>query len=345
MLRAWLMIGRSTAETQGVETMPANTENLILGSNMPAWHGAGTVLPDDTFDWETVKIHVPELGYRVDGRPLYAIAEDGKPIAVDDFVANVRADGRILGVVGAGYVPVQGDDAFGFLTALCESGDAIVHTAGTLDRGRKAWIQCLAPEAFRIADEATEEHRGYVTFINSFDGSTKVGAIAGATRVVCENTYNAAIAGAANQYWFKHTADVMARVSEAREALRVGREYWTELQRIAEQAIRAKFSDQQFGAVLDAIIPMPDTTGRKRNNAERERETINDLWRNSVSIANVAHTAWAAVNVWTEFNDHHIESRETTRNSWAENRLKRIWLEPAAKDRAISAIYELAEVR
>jgi phage/plasmid-like protein (TIGR03299 family) len=162
--------------------------------------------------------------------------------------------------------------------------------------------------------------------------------------VVCENTYNAAISGAANAYWFKHTSDVLARVNEARQALRIGREYWAELQRVANVAILRPFSDTQFASVLDSVIPVPDSTGRKRDNAEREPETLNDLWRNSRTIANVAHTAWAAVNVWTEFSDHHIRSRETARNSLAENRLKRIWLEPSVKDSAISAVYQLADV-
>jgi phage/plasmid-like protein (TIGR03299 family) len=325
--------------------MPANVENLVLGSNMPAWHGAGTVLPDDTFDWETIVRHVPELGYIVDGRPLYAIGEDGKPIAVDDFVCNVRSDGRVLGVVGSGYVPVQGSEAFGFMSAVLGRGDVIAHTAGTLDGGRKAWIQCLAPEPFLIAGEATEQHRAFATFINSFDGSTRVGAIYGVDRVVCENTFRGAIAGAEREYWFKHTSDVMARVAEAQTALNLGAGYWSEYRRLAELAVRTQFSDTQFEAVLNHVVPVPDATGRKRDNAERERDTINGLWRNSATIRNVAHTAYAAVNVWTEFVDHHIRSRETSRNSLAENRLKRIWLEPSIVDSATSAIFELAEIR
>jgi phage/plasmid-like protein (TIGR03299 family) len=325
--------------------MPAKFENGVFGSNVPAWHGAGTVLPEDTFDWETVKRHVPELGYAVAGQPLYAIAEDGHPIRVDGYVANVRSDGTILGVVGSGYVPVQGDEAFGFLSALCQSGEVIVHTAGTLDGGRKAWIQCLAANAFRIAGEASEEHRGYVSFMNSFDGSTKVGAITGATRVVCQNTYNAAIRGASGSYWFKHTSDVMTRVAEARLALKIGQQYWSELERIGNMAILRPFSDRQFAEVIDAVVPVPDAAGRKRDNAERERETINQLWRDSATVRNVAHTAWAAVNVFTEFSDHHIRSRETERNSVAENRLKRIWLDTSLKNLAIAHVYTIADVK
>lgn len=330
--------------------MSALFENGILGSNKPAWHGAGTVLPDDTFNWETVKRHVPELGYHVDGLPLYAIRADGKPIRLDDFVANVRADGSILGVVGSGYVAVQGNDAFAFLDALHEDGGPIVHTAGTLDGGRKAWIQCFAPDSFRVAGEETEEHRGYLTFLNSFDGSTKVGAITGATRVVCMNTYNAAMSGAENAYWFKHTANVMDRVAEARMALKIGRAYWAELERIANVAIRMPFSDHQFTAVRDTIIPTDDgkghqLTGRKLTNAEAERATLSRLWADSATIRNVDHTAWAAVNVFTEYSDHLIGSKNTGRNDAAANRLKRVWFDTSIKDSASELIYTMAEVQ
>lgn len=330
--------------------MPANFENGVFGSNVPAWHGAGVVLPDDTFDWETVKRHVPTLGMPVTGRQLVYLDEGNVPHVIPDFVANVRSDGAMLGVVGSGYVPVQGDDAFGFLSELCQSGEVIVHTAGTLNGGRKAWIQCLAPKAFRIAGEQTEEHRGYVSFLNSFDGSTKVGAITGATRVVCENTYNGAMNAAQNSYWFKHTMDVMSRVAEARHALQIGQQYWAELERIGNIAILRQFSDRQFATVVDATIPVTTAngeqiTGRKLANAERERDTINKLWRESETIGNIGHTAWAAVNVFTEFSDHHVTSRATTTNTLAENRLRRIWLETSIKDAATKRVYEMANVK
>jgi phage/plasmid-like protein (TIGR03299 family) len=330
--------------------MPALFENGVFGSNMPAWHGAGTVLPDDTFDFETAKRYVPELGMRIEACPIYAIGADGRPIRIDDFVANMRSDGAIVGVVGKDYKPVQGEEADAFITEVCQSGAAIVHTAGTLDSGRKMWIQCLAPEPFLVAGERSEEHRGFVTFVNSFDGSTKVGAITGTTRVVCWNTYNAAIASAPNSYWFKHTGDVMARVAEARQALKMGATYWKEMERIANAAIMRPFTDRQFMTVVDAVLPLSDdkgneASGRKRINQERERDIVSKLWRESVTIANVSHTAWAAVNVFSEFSDHHIPSRETSRNSAAQNRLKRILFDRELKEVANARIYEMAGVK
>lgn len=330
--------------------MPANFENGVFAGNMPAWHGCGVVVPDTALTAEAVFAHVPELAMRVEGYRLYAIGPDGKPIAIEDSVANFRSDGSYLGIVGSGYVPVQSADAFAFMTELLQSGEAIVHTAGTLSRGRRAWVQCIAPEPFRIGGEPTEEHHGFVTFLNSFDGTLPVGAVTGATRVVCENTYRAAMDGAKNEYWFKHTTGIMDRVGEARQALRIGADYWREVQRIGDIAIMSKFSDRQFAAVLDTVVPIvkadgTEITGRKRTNADKERETINRLWKNSATIRNVAHTAWAAVNVFTEYTGHHIESRETTRNSWADNRLNRIWLGKSAADVAIPVIYEMAGVK
>lgn len=325
--------------------MPANIESLVLGSNQSAWHMGGVVLPDDCLTWQQITDACPQLGYRVAKNQVYVIADDGRPVAAPDYSGIVREDGVVLGINGDGYEPVQAREAFDFMSELLQRKEAVANTAGTLDGGRKMFVCCLAPESFFVGGESTEEHRGYVSFVNSYDGSTKVGAVVGATRIVCQNTYNAAISGAKNSYWFRHTKNVMSYLEEARKALQVGAQYWHELERLGNQAIRASFSDKQFTGVLDELIPITDVPGRKRENAIREQDTLRKLFRDTEDIQNIRGTAWAAVNAITAFSDHHIVSRQTDRNSVAQNRLKRVMFDASLKDRATAMIYEMAEIR
>ncbi len=326
--------------------MPANIENIVLGSNQAAWHGAGTILPDDCLTWEQIVTAVPELGMEVHKQPVYAIGPDGRPLRADGYSACVREDGSVLGINGQNYEPVQSARAFEFMSELLGRKEAVANTAGTLDGGRQMFICCLAPDSFFVGGERTEEHRGYVSFVNSFDGSKPVGALSGATRIVCQNTYNAAISGASNSYWFKHTRNVLDYLSEARAALQVGARYWAELQRLGDQAIRSDFSDRQFASVLDALVPHLDKhTERQATNIERERLTLTRLFSETEDVQNIRGTAWAAVNAFTAFSDHHVSSKRTERNTVASNRMRRIMYDTSLKDQATAMIYEMAEIR
>src|SRR5437763_1127406 len=139
--------------------MPANVESIVLGSNRSAWHGAGTVLPDDCLTWEQITIACPQLGMRVDKHPVYVIGSDGKPICATEWSGMLRSDGTVLGINGDGYEPVQAFEAFTFMSELLQRREAVANTAGTLDGGRKMFVCCLAPNSFFVGGEPTEEHR------------------------------------------------------------------------------------------------------------------------------------------------------------------------------------------
>ncbi len=65
------------------------------------------------------------LGWTVEQHPLEAVIDEGdesRRIPVPRFVANVRADnGRVLGVVGEGYEPLQNAAASLFCDAVAGS--------------------------------------------------------------------------------------------------------------------------------------------------------------------------------------------------------------------------------
>jgi len=333
--------------------MPANTEETVFARGLPAWHGTGTVLPDDAMDFETIARHVPQIEMPVEPCPIYYIAADGKPVRIEDQVANVRADGTYLGVVGEGYRAVQGREAFGFLSELLRPGgdglrEVIADTAGTLDGGRKMFIACRASRQFYVAGQDSESHTGYMTFLNSFDGSTRVGAVVSTVRTVCENTFNANLSGHKAAYWFRHTVSVGERIAEARRALSVAGRYWSAYEDQCNKLVRAPLASADWDRLLDHLVADPSKLqdkARAQANAEREREELTLLYVNAPDVQNVRGTAYAALQACTAWSDHFVRGRRSEKSSIAENRTRRILLDASFKQKAYDAICEMAEVR
>src|SRR5690242_14308765 len=113
--------------------MSHQIENMMYVGATP-WHGLGQRLENPPtvadgiraagLDWH-VKLEQCQLA---DGRPVEAFA-------------TVRdSDSSVLGVVGPRYVPLQNVDAFKFFDAFLESKQAVLHTAGSLQKGRRVWV-------------------------------------------------------------------------------------------------------------------------------------------------------------------------------------------------------------
>jgi phage/plasmid-like protein (TIGR03299 family) len=333
--------------------MPANFVSGFFGNNQAFWHGCGVVIPEDVVTAERVCELVPELKQTVKSCRLWVQTGDDEGFPVVDHFANVREDGTLVGIVGTDYRIVQTHEAFSFLDDLFRDNRAKIHTAGVLDGGRKVWMQARRPEGFRVAGIPEEEHDCFVTWMNSYDGSTKVLMTSGTRRVGCENTYFAAIAEATNRYEFSHTKSAASQVAVARHALGIAEHYWEAVERLSNAAIRQEFSDKEFSKVVDAVIPLPSLTKldfdpeqhkRREANAEKERDALKVIWLDSPTLQNVRGTAYAAINAVTEYFDHHTVTKDSRVNSWQANRFKRLVLDPATKENATKVIRELAGI-
>jgi phage/plasmid-like protein (TIGR03299 family) len=335
--------------------MSANTERIVVVRGIPAWHNENsTVLPDDAVDFATIVKHVPQLGMMVAPRQLMYWDEAGKPHVVPDMVANVRADGTYVGCVGDGYQAVQGQEGFMVLSELLKPNGAgerevIADTAGTLAGGRKLFIACRASEEFYVGGSKDERHTGFLTFLNSFDSSTKVGLVLSTVRTVCENTFNANMGSHEAAYWFVHTSNVMERIEEARQSLSVAGRYFKEYERRANALLKVQMGIKDWSNLVNYLVADPkelEQADKKRAaaNAEREREELNMIWINAPDLQNVRGTAYAALQTVTAWNDHYHMGRKSQQSSVAENRTRRILLEPSLKQKAANYLFEMAEI-
>ena len=181
------------------------------------WHKLGIAL--DAPPTVEEGIRAAGLDWTVGLKPLVTL--DGEKV---DHQATFRnTDGKIFGVVGPAYTPVQNADAFQWFQPLLDTGEVSLHTAGALQEGRKVWMLAkINKPAIEIADGDTVER--FILLSNSHDGSRAVRIGFTPIRVVCSNTLR--MAHDADQEANRlikvlHTKNVLVAMDRLREMMNV----------------------------------------------------------------------------------------------------------------------------
>lgn len=182
----------------------------------PAWHRLGAVLPESPHIEDAIRL--AGLDWRVTLAPLFTNTGEKIPT----HRATVReSDGKILGVVGCGYQPLQNDHAFSFFEPFLESGACALEAAGSLREGKRVWVLARVNGAEAdVVDGDTV--RGYFLLSNAHDGSQAVRAQFTSIRVVCMNTLSLADRRAERGFEdclrVRHTAGLGAGLSVVQKA-------------------------------------------------------------------------------------------------------------------------------
>lgn len=220
-------------------------DGVVLHKNA-AWHGLGVIVQDAPTPAEALKL--ASLDWSVQQAPLAAKMVDGGELAVPTHVLNYRGDTQgFLGVVGAGYRPIQNQELADFCEALAEAGDEVrVESAGSIRNGQKVWF-LLKGESFSVRDK--DEVQPYICVSNGHDGWTALRCTPTTVRVVCSNTLHMVIPS--------HEAE--GRISKVKEARFVAHHTSTIMERIEE----AKAALKLYGKALDATRQVIDQLAAK----------------------------------------------------------------------------------
>jgi phage/plasmid-like protein (TIGR03299 family) len=303
-------------------------ETGFFGDMKEAWHGLGTVIADDRvksaealvlagLDWEVVK------------QPNYRRNAAGEFVEIDREFEIVRTlDDRHLGSVGERYEPIQNVDAFSFGDNLVDSGEAKWHTAGSLRNGQLVWMLMKLPMEVKIAGMEDETIQPFVCINNSHDGSSGMSAIVTPVRVVCRNTQAYALRNAKRKFTVRHTRNAMDKVGEARRVLGIAFEYYANLEQIGNELVETSFSDSEFAAFRETLIPTKDKNGEQKTGrgltvSKARQEMLTHITVNAPNLQNVTGTKWAALQAVIEMNDHYSTARKQVHDS-AHVRMERI---------------------
>jgi phage/plasmid-like protein (TIGR03299 family) len=333
----------------------------IDAAKRPLWFGqtpggwgdvVRTIDPSEAQDAASM-IDAAGLGWKVEQCPLEAVlarGEDGYPTRrahVPRHVANVRSDtGGVLGVVGEGYEPLQNAAAFAFCDAITAAGRAQWIGAGSTRGGARVHALMRLDREVKIGGAEGEDVLPLLCFRNGHDGGLAVTVSVAPFRLACLNGMLLPLADAERTWKTRHTANMEAKLADARRTLGIAWRYYDELEEIGGRLIRERIGESDFERFLARLVPLPepkpDATdgGRAVRNAERVREAIRTAYGATPDLDNVRGTRWGALQAVTTYVDHVQPTRQTAGRTHAEARFERATEPQPLKDRALALLTE-----
>jgi phage/plasmid-like protein (TIGR03299 family) len=288
---------------------------MFSGSGERPWHGLGRVVPGRLATAEALA--AAGLDWDVDLHPVFAEVPGLGPVETSHRATVRSSDGRVLGVVGPDYVPLQNRDAFGVIDPIVTTGEAVWETAGSLHGGKAVWALAKLPAEIvvRRPGGVRDEVRTYLLVTNRHDGYSAAQIKLTPIRVVCQNTLSAALRGGA--YRVTHVGDPAGRVRMATEALGLANSLTAELAEAYQaMADRAMTEDERLAyfrrCLRQSVAPEGASEGEDVEQAAaqaaealpRRLTRLLELSEAGRGAELARGTLWGAYNAVTELADH-----------------------------------------
>jgi len=288
------------------------------------WHSLGTKLDKPPTIREAIEC--AKLDWKVATKQL-VIQENGEKVPA--FATVRETDGKVLGVVGPGYKPIQNETAFDWFEPMVASGEVSLETAGVLKEGRHVWV------LGRINRDPVEIVPGdevipFILFSNSHDGTRMARAGFTNVRAVCANTVHAAETSKLSKLLkVRHTKNAGLALDGIREIMDiVNRQFETTtegMRKLARLGVTEETVKEYVRKVFQPKIILGDEmSDNQEERCDRLVDNIIPLFRHQTNqIAGVKDTAWGMYNAVT-----HYLSHDRGRN--VDNRVTSLWMGDSA---------------
>jgi phage/plasmid-like protein (TIGR03299 family) len=233
-------------------------------------------------------------------------------IIIPDKIGIIREDdSTVLGIHSSGYVPYQNEQMMELLYKVSNKTGLEIHSGGLFNGGGKVYVQ-LKSDDLRLGTDRIE---GYITGINSFDGSTSLSFGPSSKTISCQNTFWGAYRDMKNKV--RHTKSLEIRVEEIVQEInkveQVERQMFDNIVRLSETRIGQ--------GNIDSVI-------RKLFNIERtvdlqNEESLSTVTRNKLSrfyvdlngeVQEKGDNLWGLFSGVTKYTTHSMGKEGNTEN-------------------------------
>lgn len=231
-----------------------------------------------------------------------------------DRIGLVREDtNQILGVHSNGYVPYQNDQLVELLQRVSSLTGLEIHKGGEFGGGKKVYIQ-LKSNDLKLGNDRVE---GYVTGINSFDGSTSLAFGNSNLTISCQNTFFAAYR---NLDKVRHTKNMNFKVDEICRGIDLlveeEKEMFTTIKRMSETTYDQKTKDRVIKSLFD--IDMDIKLVGYHDNDELSTNTKNKLSRLYIDmngeLSEKGDNLWGLFSGVTKYTTHSLSKYDNSEN-------------------------------
>jgi phage/plasmid-like protein (TIGR03299 family) len=314
-------------------------ETMAYAGQLP-WHGLGTrvsenisvddMLKESGLDWEVQKV------------PAYAEL-NGQKIASGHDMLIRTSDNTALDMVSGNWNPVQNAEAFDFFREFVEAGDMEMHTAGSLQDGKRVWCLAKVKDSFTI--NGNDKIDSYMLLTNPHMYGRAVDIRFTPIRVVCNNTLTLSL-GQKSDYQVSMSHKKAFDAEEAKSLLGIAKEKLNQYEEMATFLSAKRWTDETLKRYLSVVFPNTNPNAKMKSfdikdfdqyaskNAKRALEVMPsqpgaEMGRGSF---------WQAYNAVTYLTDHELGRS-------ADSRLASAWygLNKVKKVKALETAIEFAE--
>lgn len=322
--------------------MTNNRANIaFLGSRNSVWHRLGQEMKEGMsipewakaagLEWEAIK--VPAFF----NHPGMGMTE------VPDCKHIIRSDTlHPLGYVSNRYQPVQPSEILDWFHKYISVDDRFqLDVAGSLKQGEIIWATATFNGLINVGGD---DHTARLLMTTTFDGTGATINQGCMTRVVCNNTLNAALAEKGAIIKTRHntrfnadrvSAD-LGNVAKSFEAYKVMGDAMAKVDMAKDQV--STFFKKVLG--IDPTAKAEDISTRKFN----QFTGLNNAYRATVAEGTKSGTAWCALNAVTRYVDHDRETRGGNSIDEARFLSSQFGSGSAIKSNAVELLKELCNV-
>jgi phage/plasmid-like protein (TIGR03299 family) len=287
-------------------------ETMAYAGETP-WHSLGVEVPSDLTPEQMME--KAGLNWTVEQRDLYChkSSKSSGMIKVPDKKALVRtSDDALLDVTGSDWNPLQNSTAFEFFNDFVRAGDMDMHTAGSLENGRRVWVLAKVNDAFEVIKNDVIEQ--YLLFSNPHKYGHSIDVRATPIRVVCHNTLSMALSGTTEHMVKVHhrqefDADVV------KETLGVAKEKLDTYKEAAKFLAGKRFAKDNIFEYFDAVFPRTSNKNEKvgEENISRNAKQAMEIMETQPGAEFARGTFWQLFNTVTYMTDHTLGRSADTR--------------------------------
>lgn len=231
-------------------------------------------------------------------------------ISVPNKKAIVREDNNtIVGVHSDGYQPYQNYELMDLLHQVSGRTGLEVHRGGDFKGGGRIYVQ-LKGNDLTLGNDRIE---GYLTGVNSFDGSTSLSFGHSNTTISCMNTFFRVMKGL--QHKVRHTKSMSLKVEDICRSLDIVLEEEKETFRIITQLSETRFDDLLKEKVTRKLFNIKPEVSLY-NSDELSTRTWNNLSRFYIDlngeIQQKGDNMWGLFSGVTKYTTHSYSKNDNT---------------------------------
>jgi hypothetical protein len=231
-------------------------------------------------------------------------------IIVPNKKAIVRDDNNmIVGLHSDGYVPYQNHELMDLLHQVSGRTGLEVHKGGEFKNGGRIYVQ-LKGNNLKLGNDVIE---GFLTGVNSFDGSTSLAFGHSNTTISCMNTFFRVMKGLENKV--RHTKSLSLKVEDICKRLDIVLEEEKETFRFITELSETRFDDLLKEKVTRKLFGIKPEVNLNDENSISTR-TRNNLSRFYIDlngeISQKGDNLWGLFSGVTKYTTHSYSKNDNT---------------------------------